>query len=84
MVIRSVVERLKRIQRPVIRGVQVGILYPGLFLLYFFGFGVCRLILGIFARGLLFHRPGVRPAGGSRWRPAEGYELDEGRLRRQS
>jgi hypothetical protein len=81
MVIRRVVERLRRTQRPIVRVVQRVLLHGSLFLLYFIGFSLSRLFMTVFARRTLYRRP---PAGSSGWREAEGYELDELRLTRQS
>ena len=78
--IRRVIEVLKRIQKPIVLGVQRVLLHGSLFLLYFLGFGLSRLLMTVLARRTLFHRSPGAPG----WRSAEGYDLDEVRLRRQS
>ena len=81
---RRVVEKLRRAQRPVIWVVQKTILHASLFVLYYVGFGLFRVIMAVFARRTLFNRPPGRPTGDTYWRAAEGYELEEAKLTRQS
>ena len=77
-------EKLRRVQRPLIRIVQRVILQGSLFLLYYFGFGISRAFMTVFARRTLLHRPRTLPDRDTRWREAEGYDLDPIRLARQS
>lgn len=84
MGLRRVVEKLRQAQRPIIWVVQKTILHVSLFLLYYVGFGLFRLFMTGFARRTLFNRPPGRPSGDTFWRPAEGYDLEEVRLTRQS
>ena len=84
MVIRRFVAKVRRFQRPLVRAVQRGLLHGSLFFLYYLGFGLTRCVMSLVARRLLFHRsPGPRDRS-TWWRDAEGYELDEIGLRRQS
>lgn len=83
MAIRQIFQRLRRAQRPLVRAVQKGILHPSLFLLYYVGFGLFRALMTVFARRTLFHRRRRRDPD-TFWREAEGYDLDEARLSRQS
>lgn len=76
--------RLRRAQRPIIRGTQWFLLNVGLFLLYYIGFGISRLVMTVLANRTLYNRPRRRPDKGSFWREAEGYELSEAQLPRQS
>jgi hypothetical protein len=80
VVIRRIAGVLGRMQKPIVRGVQRVLLHGLLFLLYFVGFGLSRLLMMVLARRTLYDRP----AGDPGWRPAEDYDLDELRLRRQS
>ena len=85
MVIRWLGEKLGRVQRPIVRVVQRVLLQGSLFLLYFIGFGLSRVVMMVLARRILHHqRPRRATSGGTGWRRAEGYDLDERRLRRQS
>ncbi len=85
MVIRWLGEKLGRVQRPIVRVVQRVLLQGSLFLLYFIGFGLSRVVMTVLARRILHHqRPRRSACGGTGWRRAEGYDLDEFRLRRQS
>jgi len=72
------------VQRRLIRGVQVVLLNVTLFLLYYIGFGLSRGFMSIFARRTLENRPREPLGEDTWWRPAEGYDLEESRLRRQS
>jgi len=81
-VFRRIAEFLKRINKPIVRTVQRVLLHGSLFFLYFIGFGLSRLMMMIAARRMLYNRP--RNRAGDGWLTAEGYDLDENRLRRQS
>lgn len=80
MLWRKFVVALKRAQRRLVLIIQAVILHICLFLLYYIGLGLTRLVMMVFARRTLFDPP---PAGTS-WRKAEGYDLDALRLTRQS
>ena len=84
MVFRRIVGGLKHVQRPIIRVTQRVILAVSLFLLYYLGFGISRLFMTVLARRTLFNRPRQRPDDDSYWRTAEGYDLEESHLARQS
>ncbi len=84
MVFRRIKRTLKRVNRPVIRGTQFVLLNVFLFLLYYIGFVLSRLLMSVFARRMLYNRPRRRSSEDTLWRDAEGYELDEARLTRQS
>lgn len=73
-----------RFQRRGIRVVQVGLLYPSLFLLYYLGLGFTRILMTILARKTLFHRPPGGRKAATFWRSAEGYGLTDADLTRQS
>ena len=77
-------ERFKAFQRRMFRGAQVVLMHVCLFVLYYVGFGATRLVMMVFARRTLFHRPPRGGGGDTFWRDAEGYELDPVRLTRQS
>ncbi len=84
MVFRRIIGGLKRMQRPIIRVTQQVILAVSLSLLYYLGFGISRLFMMVLARRTLFNRPRQRVADDTYWRPAEGYDLEEFHLVRQS
>lgn len=80
----NTLRRLRRAQRPIIRGTQWFLLNLGLFFLYYIGFGVSRLVMTVLANRTLYNRPRRRPDKNSFWRETEGYELSEAQLPRQS
>ena len=84
MVIRRVIRKFKAAQPPMIRFIQRVILRGCLFLLYYTGFGLSRLVMTFLARGTLYNKPRPRLGKDTYWREAMGYELDEARLTRQS
>ena len=75
-------ETFKRTQRGIIRATQWVILRVCLFGMYYVGFGLTRLVMMVFGRRRLYHRP--RRQEGTFWRPAVGYEPDEAGMTRQS
>jgi hypothetical protein len=75
---------MKRVQRPVILGVQRVLLRSLLFLLYYIGFGLARVVLSVVARRTLHNRPKRVPGRDTYWRECEGYDLNAARLERQS
>jgi hypothetical protein len=75
---------MKRLQRPVVTGVQRVLLRSLLFLLYYIGFGMARVVMTVLARRTLYNRPRPSPGPDSYWREAEHYELTETGLERQS
>jgi hypothetical protein len=84
MPLKRILRRVRRAQRPIVRGTQIVLLHVSLFLLYYIGFTLARLVLSVAARRLLHHRPRRPPSEDTWWREAEGYDLDPVRLTRQS
>ena len=77
----------KRLQRSLIRTVQVGILNSCLFLLYVIGFGLTKLAMLVFARKRLlgpWRTPSHRDRVHSYWQDAAEYDEASGRFERQS
>jgi hypothetical protein len=77
-------DRLRRLQRPLVRVVQRIILQGSLFVLYLLGFGLTRAFMTVFARRTLFHRRRFGPHSDSYWISARSGGLDSGLLSRQS
>ena len=79
---KKLIERFKQFQRRLVRVIQWVLLCISLFLLYFVGFGITRVVMALVARKKLFNR---RKKGlESYWRDAKGYQPDAASLTRQS
>ncbi|MBM4390936.1 MAG: hypothetical protein FJ090_07415 [Deltaproteobacteria bacterium] len=76
-------ERAQEVTARVIAAVQPVVVSVFLFVIYVVGVGLTKLGCMLFRRDVL-HLDQAVETDGSFWRPAQGYELDPQRLRKQA